>query len=334
MDDKKFRTVYLIGLAFTAVLMILFIAFNALSLTFLFFFWVLKFLSGFGMILSIANGFTFLLDKFKDKLNKKQVKLIVIFEIVIPVIFVIYSIYKIFSSIGKPTFSSEVGFMLVLDVLIFIYGIISLLMNLYIIQLIREQFNEAVMKKRLDGVKTGAKTIGRKVKKKYFGWRKKYAKAQIQDQNTLTEMLEVWRNKFAIYLLIPIAIGSLIFTPIAFICIMFWLKIFLLENDDIQMYEKIALLCSMIAIGVIACLAPFINFSFYAEIANFLWTMNIFYAIGISLATFAFVRKTLKLRGITYEKFKGNIQEKREIKEKEEKKQLKEEQKQVENQEL
>ncbi|MBY8982331.1 MAG: hypothetical protein KGD57_05240 [Candidatus Lokiarchaeota archaeon] len=314
MDKIKFRIIYFIGLAITAVLMIIFIAFNALSFTFLIFFWVLKFLSGFGLILSITNGFTFILDKLKDKLDKTQVNLLILFEIIIPILFIIYSIYKIFSSIDNSAFSSEVGLILVFDTLIFIYGIVSLLLNLYIIQLIREQFQDAVTKKRR--IKSGAKKVSRKIKKKYFGWRKEYAKAQIQDQKTFTEMLELWRNKLAIYLLIPIAIGALIFTPIAFICIMFWLKIFILD-EDIETFEKICLLCSMIAIGVIACLAPFINFPFFADIATYLWTMNIFFMIGITLATIFFVRRILKLKGINFESIMDKIQDMKEEKKEE-----------------
>jgi len=323
MDDEKFRIIYGLGLLITTILMIIFILSAALNLTFLFFFWVLRFLSGFGLILSIANGFTFLLDKFKDKLDKKQVNIIVTFEIIIPIILIIYSIYKIFSSIGVPKFSSEVGFMLVLDIVLFLYGIISLLLNLYIIQLVQEQFQDAVIKKRFGGVKSGAKKVGRKIKKKYFGWRKKYAKAQIQDQKTLTEMLELWQHKLAIYLLVPIGIASLLFTPIAFICIMFGLKIFVFENDDIKSYEKVALLGSMITIGIIACLAPFIDLPFYTEVVDYLWTMYIFYAIGISLATVVFIRRTFQLRGFSFEKIKDQLHDRKEEKIKEQKKEEK-----------
>ena len=257
-------------------------------------------------ILSIIKGFTVILDKLKDKLDKTQVTLLILFEIIIPVLFIIYSIYKIFSSIGNPAFSSEAGLMIVFDTLIFIYGIVSLLLNLYIIQLIREQFQDAVIKK--GKIKSGAKKVGRNIKKKYFGLRKEYAKAQIQDQKTFTEMLDVWRNKLAIYLLIPIAIGSLIFTPIAFICIIFWLKIFILD-EKIETLERIGLLCSMITIGVIACLAPFVNFPFFADIAIYLWTMNIFYMIGITLATLIFVRGILQLKKINFESIKDKIQD-------------------------
>jgi len=51
------------------------------------------------------------------------------------------------------------------------------------------------------------------MKKRYFSWRGNYAKVQIQDQMTLGEILEIWRTRFAVYLLLPIGISSLIFTP-------------------------------------------------------------------------------------------------------------------------
>ena len=77
------------------------------------------------------------------------------------------------------------------------------------------------------------KCVGRGIKKKYFSVRSKYAKAQLQDQMTGKEVLNLWQNKFAVYLLIPSAIAAFMFTPIVFILAIYWLKVF----PDLQHFE-------------------------------------------------------------------------------------------------
>ena len=165
----------------------------------------------------------------------------------------------------------------------------------------------------INRVKKGTKKIGRKLKKGYYNWRGKYAKVQIQDQMTLGEVLSIWRNRFAVYLLIPIAIGSLIFTPIAFICIIFWLKIIVFDKGEPKVYERIALLISMIWITTIACLSYTFNLVFFTSIELFLWTIQVFYLVGIVISTVIFIHQFLKLKGITIKKVKKEIRERRAV---------------------
>jgi MFS family permease len=310
MDDRNHLILYIVGLAITTVLMFL-ILFNVniLSISFLLFFWIIKFLSGFGLILSIANGFLILLDKTKEKMakNKKFVNYIIIFQIIIPIILIIYAIYAILSSYYEWGGTQE-GFGLVFDLLIYIYGIASLLLTLYVIPIIREEFQDAAQQGFFKRFKKGATQVGRGIKKKYYGFRKEYAKKQIQDQKTLKDLLEVWRHKFAIYLLIPLAIGTLIFTPITFICLLFWIKVFIIDKDP-EVYERYTLLVSIICSGLIAILSPILRFGLYITIEDLLWTMNIFYLIGIVLASIIFVKKLLKLQGIMVEDIKLKIKD-------------------------
>ncbi|MFX0030151.1 MAG: hypothetical protein ACFE8B_13150 [Candidatus Hermodarchaeota archaeon] len=311
MDDRNYLILYIVGLGITTVLMffILFSA-NILSISFLLFFWIIKFLSGFGLILSIANGFLIVLDKTKEKMakNKKFVNFIVVFQIIIPLILIIYAIYAIFSSYYEWG-GTQTGIGLWFNLILYIYGIVSLLLTLYVIPLIREEFQEAAEKGFFKRFKKGAKEVGRGIKKKYYGFRKEYAKKQIQDQKTLKDLLEVWRNKFALYLLIPLAIGTLIFTPITFICLLFWIKVFIIDKDP-EIYERYALLVSIICSGLIAVLSPILRFELYISIEDYLWTINVFYLIGIVLASIIFVNKLLKLQGIMIEDIKAKLKEK------------------------
>ncbi len=310
MKRKTFNIVYLIGLSISTVLMILILYFWVLylNITFLIFFWVVKFLSGFGLVLSIANAFLILMDKTKNKIGKRGVRILVTFQIVIPIILIIYSLYKIFASyLGKGGVTMSgiwEGVYLIFDNLLYIWGIGSLLFTLYIFPIFQEEFHKAVELSKFKFIKKGAKKAARVIKKKYFRLKKDFAKAQVQNQMEVNEILDLWRKKFAINLLLILAIGTIIFTPIAFICLMFWLRLYVFYRGETNNYEKVALLISMSFIAMIAIFSPFINLPIYTEIADYLWTINIFYFFGIFLATAIFIKKLLNLQGITVQALK------------------------------
>jgi hypothetical protein len=311
LNLKKFDIFYIIGLVAATIFMILELIFGfvALNITFLIFFWTMKLLSGFGLILTVSNGILWVLNRFTEKFSKKDVQVLVIIQVLVPGIFIGYAIYSIISSL--PPAIPPTGIQYWFDLIIFLYGIISLILSLYIIPLIREEFQEAVDTGIINRVKKGTKKIGRKMKKGYYSWRGKYAKVQIQDQMTLGEVLNIWRNRFAVYLLIPIAIGSIIFTPVAFICIVFWLKIIAFNKGEPKFYERIALLISMIWIATIACLSYSFNLVFFTSIEPFFWTIQVFYLFGIVISAVIFIYQFIKLKGITLKKVKEEIREKR-----------------------
>ncbi len=311
LNLKKFDIFYIIGLVATTIFMILQLIFGfiELNITFLIFFWTMKLLSGFGLILTVANGILLILNRFTEKFSKKDVQVLIIIQVIVPGILVGYAIYSIISSL--PPATPKTGIQYWFDLLLFLYGIISLMLSLYIVPLIREEFQEAVDTGIIKRVKRGTKKIGRKMKKGYFSWRGKYAKVQIQDQMTLGEVLNIWRNQFAVYLLIPIAIGSLVFTPITFVCVIFWLKIIVFDKGEPKFYERIALLISTIWITTITCLAYTFKLVFFTSIEPFYWTIQVFYLVGIVISTGIFIHQFIKLKGITIKKIKKEIHERR-----------------------
>jgi len=309
LDLKKFDRLYIIGLVTTTIFMILELIFGfvALNITFLLFFWTMKLLAGFGLILTVTNGILWILSRFTEKFSKKHVQILIIIQVIVPGIFVGYAIYSIISSL--PPAIPPTGIQYWLDLLVFLYGIVALMLTLYIIPLMKEEFEDAVEMGRIKSMKRGTRKIGRKMKRGYFNWRGKYAKAQIQDQMTLGEVLDIWRDQFAVYLLIPIAVGSLIFTPIAFICIVFLLKIIVFDKGEPKFYERIALLISMICITTIACLSYTFNLVFFTSIEPFFWTIQVFYLIGIIISTGILIHQFIQLKGVTIKKIKEEIRE-------------------------
>jgi hypothetical protein len=266
-----------------------------LNLTFLVFFWVINFLSGFGLILNIAIAFEFIFEKIKGNKNKFLINLLIGIQIIITIIIIVYIIQRMYTTYINEEILALAGvweeFYDIFDVIIFLYGIISLLLTLYIIPLLRNKFDEAINQGRLMKLKKSMKELGRSFKKKYFSLRSKYAKAQLQDQISSKELLKIWQKMFAIFFLIPSAIAAFLFTPVAFILAVFWAKIFIFDKSEIRKYEKIGLLCSMISIGFFACLTAFITLEIYVGITEYFWTLSIFYLIGVIVASFLFIKK-------------------------------------------
>ncbi|MHA1489317.1 MAG: hypothetical protein ACTSRI_06650 [Promethearchaeota archaeon] len=337
MNEKQFNIFYFIGLIVTTFLMllILLIGDKSFNVTFLVFFWVIKFLSGFGLVLSIVNGFFLLLNKTKDRISEKGTKILIVIQIVIPLLLIIYAVYKIYASYAGPSSAISMSgiwkdIYVWIDNIIYIYGILSLLLNLYILPLIRGDFDEAINLGRQQKMGKSLKQFGRSIKKKWFNWRDEFAKAKFQDQKIIKELLVNWRNKFAVILLIPLAIGAFIFMPIAFIFIVMWLKIIIFDRTTINKYEKIALLISIIIVGALAIIIPFFELEIYSQISNWLWTINIFYLIGIVIATLLFMTKLLSLQGITMRSIKKQRFEKKKDNLEVEKKRLKAEREELE----
>jgi MFS family permease len=317
MEEKIYKIIYLIGIIITSVLMLLLLFTGNVSLnfTFLVFFYVVKFLAGFGLILSISNGFLLLMDKLSNKLGKRGTIILIVIEIIIPALLIGYAIYKIISSYTEAAAVTQTGLWLWFDNIIYIYGIISLLLNLYIIPLASEQFHKAAEISKLSFWKKRAKNVARKIKKEYFSLRKEYAKAQVQDQMAVKDILNLWRNKFAVNLLLILAIGSFLFMPIAFICILYWLHLYIFYRLQIRLWEKALLLIGMIWIGLIAVIIPFLSFPYVQEIWNtidpYFWSVNVLYLVGICLATFIFVKKILNLQGITISGLKIELKDRK-----------------------
>ena len=299
MKLEKFDIFYFAGLIITTIYMIYDMLFGVFSFTifFLLFFWVINFLSGFGLVLNIAIGFLILFNLIKDKISKKGTYILIGAQIGTSIALIIYAVYRLFSSYRGGGGLSMIGIWgetyIWIDNIIFIYGIVSLIINLYIIPVIKDKFESAVDQGRLMRWKTGAKSVGRGIKKKYFSIRSKHANVQVQDQMTAKEVLNLWQNKFAVYLLIPSAIAAFIFTPIAFILSIYWLRIFILEDTEIKTYENVALLLSMIFIGGIAILSRFLAIEFYSAVLNLIWTVNFFYLAGIIIGSIILIRAIL-----------------------------------------
>ncbi len=275
----------------------------------------------------------------KDTLSNKGVNALIALQVIVPISLMIYAIYRIYSSFTASltggtsgiTMSGVWGEVFVwIDNIVYIYGILSLLMNLYIIPLAKEEFDAAINLGRNQKWGQSLRQASRNVRKKWLTYKDKAAKAQLLDQKTIKELLDGWKNKFAVILLIPLAIGSFILMPITFILIVMWLKIIVFDRSYIEKFEKVALLISMIVVCIIAIVIPFFDLGIFDQISGLLWTINIFYLIGIIFAILIFVSKMLSLQGISISGIKKKRFEDKKDKLKADKTKLKAEKKEFE----
>ena len=126
-------------------------------------------------------------------------------------------------------------------------------------------------------------------------------------------------------MLLVLAPGSLVFTPILVICIMYWIRIYVLFRNEPARYETILLLIAIIIIGIIAVLSPFLDIfnPFYTTVSNYYWIINLGYLVGIVLGTFIFTKKLLNIHGISLISIRMNRKDKKIEKLEKERKELK-----------
>ncbi len=298
---KKILLTYSISIGVTSLLMLwLWLSGEkSLNWTTIFLFGATKFISGFGLFLTLTTATIFVLTKFRDMFKdaKKRLQLFnIVMLIIIPIVLLVYYFYKIFDTYLKGASTDNV-----LDIILFIYGIVSLVLSLYIRPTINENLMDATETTTGDKAKRKVKNLGRGIKKRWFTWRKDYAKAVVQDALTLQEVGNLMKQRVAIVMLPVIGIGMLMFTPIAAICILFFLEL-IINADLIRKPERGALIASMITIAGICTILPIVvtGLGFYKDNPinqQYWWVLSLLYFVGMLISTFIFIKKLLNMQG-------------------------------------
>ncbi len=312
MKLDNFDIFYIIGIISSSVIMIILITFffygiPLIDYFYLIFFWTIKFLSGFGLILTITNGFFFLFKFMKERISKRTLNVFITIQLISCAILIGYGIYGIISSYYESNIPSP-EFMEWVDIIVFSFGLISISLTLYLIPLFREEFQDVFEQGNFSRITGKVKIVSRNVKKKYYAFRRQYVRLQMKDHTTIKDILQIWRNKFAVYLLIPMGIGCFLFTPITFVFIVFWIKFFIFDGEP-QSYERIALIISIVFIVIISILSYIFDWVFYSAISEFFWTIYIFYLIGIVVGSAIFIYHFTKLKGITLQHITDKIRD-------------------------
>jgi hypothetical protein len=288
-------------------LLVYFLDSTVINFTYVIFFWTVKFLAGFGLILTVTNVFLFLLQFTKKRISKRTLNVFIAVQVIACIILIGYGIYGIISSYNQ-TNAPSTEFMEWVDIIIFSFGLISISLSLYLIPLLREEFQDAFDQGVFSGFSGRMRKAGRNIKKSYYAFRKQYVKLQIKDHTTIKNILQIWRAKFAAYLLIPLGIGCFVFTPITFVCVVFWVKVFIFDKEPKE-YERIALIVSIMFIITISILSYIFDWILYTAIVDFFWSIYIFYLIGIILGSSVFIYHFAKLKGVTLSDISDKIRD-------------------------
>lgn len=285
-----------LGITTVLMLFLLLTGETSLNFTLVIFLVAVKFLSGFGIILSIVSFGIFVFQKFEEQFkgeeNKKKLKAFQILLIVLPIVLIVYyGPWKISQSFIEQGAQDNI-----IDKLIFVYGICSLLVTLYVVPLVQGEFTTVTTVSTGEMIKSTLTKGVRGFKKRMFSWRKNFAKAQLQDQLSLRDFLDLWRQRLAVVALVVLGVGSLVFTPITVIMIGMWIRVYFLTERRPFKFEIALLVGAALALAVIAALIPFIlEFTpFYATIqTNYYW-VDVAYLCGLAIASVLYLHRMLR----------------------------------------
>lgn len=310
---KKIILIWIAILAATTCVMLFILLQGDLSLnsTLIIFLIVIKFLAGFGLPMGLSSFIIFVLTHFEKwfsgEENRANVRRLLIFISFILIIVLIYQgPYKIITSILNPGVNENF-----LDIILYVYGIASLFITLYIWPLLKTKFfvyktiaEKDVLKKSITQTIQGIKT-------RFQSWRKQYAKVEIQKQVSLKDQLNEVRREIAIFTFIFLGIGCLIFMPLSGIFIFIWLRIYLIFTSERPLkFEIFLLIGACIVIMVIALLQPFIppiTAMFALIFSNYYYWVFIAQFIGLLISSIIYINHLL--RPIWEERKKRKLEE-------------------------
>jgi hypothetical protein len=275
---KRILVIWLVLLAITTSLMLLLLLTNhqtSLTISIAIFWIAIRFIAGFGFTMGICSMVIFILTKFgrlfEGEKNQGNLKRFLIFIIIVFIIIVIYQgPYKIYTAITNPTSTDNI-----FDLILYVYGIASLFVNVYILPLWKKKFfvmqtitEKEVLKKSVKESINGLRT-------RFLSWRKRYLDLELQKQFNLKERFNEIRRNLAIFILIFLGIGCMVFTPICAIGI----YLVYITTRPLK-FEAYLLMISCIVIMTISILLPFLPL-----FADF-YTVFKTYALGIYIAQF------------------------------------------------
>ena len=163
----------------------------------------------------------------------------------------------------------------------------SLIIRAYVIPLLNNKFlpaDERISFK--DKIVNKKDAFIQGIKKRYYKITKNFGKIQYAEQESIKDLIEEWKSKFAIYALIVIGIGMLIITPVSMIFIIFWVRVFILDQDNLHKFERYILMIGHIVTIIVTLLIPFVPQLIpqsYESIQEFSYLADMAYFFGLAL---------------------------------------------------
>lgn len=294
---KKILVIWLVLLAITTSLMLFLFLTNhqtSLTISIVIFWTAIRFIAGFGFTMGICSFVIFVFTKFGRFFeNQANIKRFLIFIIFVFIIIVIYQgPYKIYTAITNPTSTDNI-----FDLVLYVYGLASLFINVYILPLWKAKFFVAQTITEKEILKQSFKSSIQGLRTRFLAWRKRYVDLEVQKQFNLKDRFNEIRRNLAIFILIFLGIGCLVFAPIGAIGIFLWLRIYFIYNTTRPLkFELYLLMISCIVIMTISILLPFLPLfaDFYAVFKTYALGIYIAQFIGYLIASLIYILQLIK----------------------------------------
>lgn len=234
---------------------------------------VMKFLSGFGVMLTYASIGAFVFRAFAEQVKGNRKRLTVLKVVLIVPVFAILT-YAIYTLVNALVFSQNLT---IIENITAIYGIWSLMLLVYIAPIALENYNPRIRKGTLSEV---GERVG---DMKHFVWRgyqsyiwRDYGRVySVEFQNYREKMDEV-RAILSAVLLWPIALLLMLFPPLGILSIMLWFRIFSIDYKPLSDFERGSLIL-MVTVVLLITTYLFIAGGFVDLLIYF----DVSYAIGM-----------------------------------------------------
>ncbi|NMC06747.1 MAG: hypothetical protein GYA24_16135, partial [Candidatus Lokiarchaeota archaeon] len=228
--------------------------------------------------------------------NRQKLKMLLVVMVLIIFILLAYQgPYKIIENLVKISLGQNQNTDNVIDKLLFVYGIVSLIWNLYIRPLWKGDFLAATIITTGDMIRGSWAEFKSNLKKKLSERKKEYAKVEIVEQQRLQEHLKKIRQRLADVLMLFLGAGSIVFTPICAALVFGWFRIFYITSRKTFKYEVYILVCAFVVLCAINGVMPFVlDFTpFYATIQSaYFWTYISTFS-GLLIGAVIYLRKYL-----------------------------------------
>ncbi|MHA1143337.1 MAG: hypothetical protein ACTSRW_01230 [Candidatus Helarchaeota archaeon] len=233
----------------------------------------MKFLSGLGISITFATV-TIIFFRIFSKQMKKRKKLATRLKVVFMILgflLIIYGIYNIITGLSFLPID-------LLDRFIsLIFGMFSLILFVFIIPLIQDEYRPFEKYSKMDKIKAKFGSYKYTLWKGYKSRIKKdYGIVNAAEYERLRAEIEDFRDKISGFLLLPLSFTLPLFLPLLGIAFILWFRIFSIKEKPYIMGERILLLCVMAGLLIIGTiLFLFVTTPFLMP------TFKISYAVGI-----------------------------------------------------
>ncbi|MFQ5833461.1 MAG: hypothetical protein ACE5H4_12210 [Candidatus Thorarchaeota archaeon] len=244
---------------------------------------VMRFLSGFGVMLTYAYICSIVLRNVTEQVkgSRKRMRLLKL-ALIIPSLVVL--IYAVYAFVNAYFYSQSLT---LIENLTAVYGIWSLILLVYIIPIVREEYSPQVHGNSVDSLDEKLGNWKHALWKGYqlHVW-KDYGRVYSEEFKRYQQRMTEIRAILSGILLLPTAFVLMILPPIGILAIMLWFRVFSMDNRPLTRGERF-LLVFILATALLVATYLFLAM----DISETLVYFNASYSIGVffSIALFGVV---------------------------------------------